>query len=129
MKTFTFLAKQGQHNQIARLLTATFGKPKLTQYSGPRGLGVLVSLILPQGVSKRTVNRTLFGNNVPGAVSCRNKLLIVKAESWDTYKIADKVGYDTPFILARDGKLQRAELVYVDYGCSCCGGYQELRFA
>ena len=89
----------------------------------------MISLKLPQGVSKRTIDRTLFGNNIPGSVSRRNKLLIVSAESWDTYTIRDKVGYNKPFILSRDGHLHRAELVYVDFGCTCCGGYDELKFA
>ena len=63
-KIFKFLAKQGQHDQIARLLTANFGKPTLQRYNGPRGEGVMITLELNEGVSKKTIIDYFSKNDV-----------------------------------------------------------------
>lgn len=124
MKTFTFLAKQGQHEQIARLLTENFGKPHLSLW----GNGVLIKLILPAGVSKRNVERLLYEHKVPGAHSRKNKFQVLKLEgTWDTYTVRERIGYHRPFVAVIDGKMQKMELEYYDYGCTCCGGYDQLK--
>lgn len=122
MKTFSFLAKQGQHNQIAKLLTDRFQKPRLSQYNGPRGVGVLIEMPCN---SKRQVDRFLHENLVPGAVSKRNKYKIVKGDSWD---VKWEVDYNQPFVwVDQNGKFQGVhEKHYISYGCECCGGYDEL---
>lgn len=125
MRQFTFLAKQGQHNRIARLLTENFGKPRLSLYDGERGQGVMIVLALPGDVSKRQVNRFLHSRNIPGSVSCRNKLRIIRCESWDTYTALDKVGHDEVFIWIDANehrpRMQRA-MVTLEYPyCTCCG--------
>lgn len=128
MRPFTFLAKQGQHNDIARLLTANVGKPRLSEYNGPRGQGVLIALALPEGVSKRSVDRLLHNNKVPGSVSRRNRMRVFKETGgWlDIYHVADQIGFNTLFKLVRNGKFITAQVDYYDYGCTCCGGYHRL---
>ena len=130
MRTFQFLAKQGQHNEIARLLTANVAKPRMSQYSGPRGVGVLIEVALPNGVSKRSVDRMLHANRVPGSVSRANRHLVIAMNGgWiDHYSIVDRIGYNTPFKLVRDGRFVPGlvEVDYYDFGCTCCGGYTRL---
>lgn len=124
MKTFTFLAKQGQHNQIAKLLNAKFGKPHLEQYNAPRGQGVMISLTLPPNVSKKSVDRYLHDAMVPGAVSGRNRFRIFKMKDWlDHYKINDQIGTGVQCIVVIGGKMIRGMVEYYDFGCTCCGGY------
>lgn len=125
MKVFQFLAKRGQHDQVARLLTKNFGKPRLRPYHGPRGEGVMISLVLPEGVSKRQVDRFLHAANVPGSQSRRNRFLVVRWTG-DLYSIKEKVQYD-PFILAIEGKLRRARIILAG-GCECCGTWDELSY-
>lgn len=127
MKTFTFLAKQGQHDNIARLLTERFGKPRLSIYRGPRGEGVLVSLPLSIPVSKRTVDRFLHSQNVPGSVERRNKIRIFNVEGiWDAWKVRDSIGYNVPFIRIVNKKMVKSKLVHVRMACTCCSGYDEI---
>lgn len=125
-KVFRFLAKQGQHDHIARLLTAEYGKPKMAPYDGPRGKGVMITLNLPADISKRDVDRSLYRQGVLGAVSRRNRFLIVKWPGWVSYDLLDKVG-NKPFILAIGRKLRKA-IVYVRTYCDCCGTITELEY-
>ncbi len=119
-KIFKFLAKQGQHDQIARLLTANFGKPTLQRYNGPRGEGVMITLELNEGVSKRQVDRFLFGNKVAGAVARKNLPILKTDYAFDAF---DKIGVDKRFIRIVNGKMVKSRVRYHDYGCTCCGGY------
>ena len=120
MKQFTFLAKQGQHNRIARLLTNQFQKPRLSLYRGSRGQGVLITMPCR---SKRAVDRFLHENHVPGALS-RSCLKVVSGDEWD---VKWKVDYNEPFVWVKNGKFQGPyQKVYVSYGCECCGGYDKL---
>jgi hypothetical protein len=122
---FTFHAQQGQHNQIARILTATVGKPRLSRTDK----GVMVELRLPDGISKRFVDRLLHGQGVPGASSRRNRFRVVSHNGWwDTYKIVEAIGRDTLFKAVVDGKfVGLARVNYYDYGCTCCGGYDRVQ--
>lgn len=128
MSKFTFLAKRNQHNQIARLLTAKFGKPHLEQYNGPRGYGVMITL---DGVSRNAVDRYLFENNVAGAVK-RTNLPILKGDKYDViaavaYDNHPRVNVYDNFKWVNNGKFQGTYRVsYYDFGCDCCGGYWEL---
>lgn len=125
MKTFHFLAKQGQHHQIARLLAARFGKPRIAQTPN----GIQITLALPNDVSKRSVERYLYANNVPGAHSQRNRFKILKGGNYvSSYDFLDKVGYNTVFIISQKGKLRKAKIVQAGTGCTCCGYWPELRF-
>lgn len=128
MAIFTFNARQGQANSIAALIVGRFNlivsMGKGQRSSG--GKGTMVRAELPAGLSKRTVDRFLKSSNVPGAVSRRNRFRILRVESWDKWKIADKIGCGNPFIIAENGKLRKVVLRYIDYGCTCCGGYYEL---
>jgi len=129
MKIFSFLAKQGQHNQVARLLTDEYGtKPKLQPYKGSRGEGVLITMPLTGNRSKRSVDRFLKANNVPGAVSRRNRFRIIRVEHpWEIGYRHD-LDVNETFILSLKGqrKLQKATLKYHNFGCTCCGGYYYL---
>lgn len=123
MKTFKFIAKQGQESLVCRLLTAHYGKPRVLRNEN----GVVITLGLPKNVSKRQVNQMLFANNVPGVHDKSNKLKVVKGEYCD---ILYRDTYDTdPFIwVNEDGEFQgKYQRVYVDYGCTCCGGQHELQ--
>lgn len=127
MKTFNFLAKQGQHNLIASLLTEAFGKPNLSAYNGPRGEGVMITLVLPPNVSKRTVDRFLHSEAVSGSVSRRNRFQVIRENGWlDLYSVADRIGVLTPFKLVRNRKMRTVMVEYYDFGCTCCGGYYRL---
>jgi len=76
MATYTFLAKRGQHNEVARLLADYIGKPKMSAYFGPRGLGVLLSLELPKDWSKRKVDKLLAMCAIPGAKKPTNRAIL-----------------------------------------------------
>jgi hypothetical protein len=126
---YKFLAKQGQHNQIARLLTANFGKPHLSLYKGQRGNGVLVTL--ETTASKRSIDRFLHSQNVPGAVSRRNKYKVIKGDcNWDAIDAMfnGKIEINEVFVFAINGKMKKAKVYYHDYGCECCGGYYDVEF-
>jgi len=89
---------------------------------------VLITLPLPEGMSKRSVDQQLYLNRIPGAVSRRNRFRVFRERGgWlDLYDVVEKIGYNTPFKLSRDGKLRTAMVDYFDYGCECCGGYNRL---
>lgn len=117
---FTFFAKQGQEVLVVDLLTK-FGNPNCEIKHD----GVLISVDLPNGVSKRSVNRLLFHNLVPGSQSKRNKFRVLKAEKWDNWKIEQKIGYNKPFILSNNGRLEKVKLIDRTT-CDCCGPIPEL---
>ena len=129
MSKFTFLAKQGQHNRIARLLTQNFGKPRLSLYNGRRGEGVMIELEVQ---SKRAVNRFLSEQNVLGAVMPKSHPILT-GDSWDVQEKAvytkGGIGPNVPFKWVQNGKFKQGlyEVNYHDYGCTCCGGYYEVR--
>lgn len=122
---FRFLAKAGQHDSVARLLTANFVKPRLTQYKGPRGEGILVEMKLPKGVSKRQVDRMLFKAGVPGSRSRENKMRVHKWVDW--YDAETTIGLDTPFILVKDGRFCGPHEIIEQTFCECCGPERFLR--
>lgn len=108
-KIYRFHAKQGQESKICQILTSNFGKPKAAKTSE----GIMITLSLPKGVSKRTVDRTLYAENIPGSVSKRNKIPMVK-NYWDIY--SHSVCYCT-----ESGKFVKYRRV--NPGCDCCGHY------
>lgn len=118
---FTFLCKQNQHNEIARLIHGQYGiKPRVES----RGSGVLVSFQPPKGVSNRKVDQLLYSKGVAGSRSRRNKLPIFSenVSAWDLINI---VGWGAQFIVVRrKGKRRRlvkSQLVNHSNGCTCCG--------
>lgn len=125
MKKFTFLAKQGQHNQIARILTREIGKPKLTRYSGPRGNGVMITLSVP---SKRATDRLLHSEGVAGSVSRACPLVISGCEEWEIrHDALGKIGYGVPFRPVLNGKFLPLHTVeYKKFPCDCCGGIDKM---
>lgn len=118
--TFKFFAKQGQETQVAKLLSK-FGNPTLDIQPE----GVLVSVELPEGVSRRSVNRMLFQNQVVGSQSKKNRFRVLKSQKWDIWKIEEKIGFDQKFILSQDGHLKKAVLRKFTM-CDCCGPEKEL---
>jgi len=110
-KTYRFHAKQGQESLICRILTDKFGKPKARKTEQ----GVMITLDLPKGVSKRTIDRTLYSEQIPGSVSKRNKIPVVK-NYWDVYQ--HSVCYCT-----ESGKF--VKYYRVNPGCDCCGSWYE----
>jgi len=126
---FTFLAKQGQESQVARLLTANFGKPKLKLYSGSRGQGVLVTL--DSEASNRQIDRFLHSQNVPGSVQRKNKYKVVKITcNYDAIDAMYRglIAVNEVFMAVVDGHFRKARLIYHDPGCDCCGGWHEIEY-
>jgi hypothetical protein len=70
-KVFRFHAKRGQQDMVIELLRQ-YGQPWTT----PSAEGIRVFVELPEGVSKRSVDKMLRDAGVPGAASCRNVPLI-----------------------------------------------------
>ena len=127
--TFTFLAKQGQSQKIAQILTNLVGKPRLAAYDGPRGQGIMIELDLPKGTSKRSIDKLLHKNQIEGSRPRRNRYKILKIEgSWDSWKIREKIGLNQVFIASIGGKLRKAVLHRFESGCNCCGSWDELEF-
>lgn len=71
-KIFKFHALRGQQKMVADLLQQ-YGVPAMELTDAG---GVKVTVILPEGVSKRSVDKMLRDAGVPGAASCRNVPLI-----------------------------------------------------
>lgn len=117
---FKFFAKQGQENQVVALLNK-FGNPRIDN----KPEGVLVSVDLPDGVSKRSVNKMLFQNHVVGSQSKKNRFRVLRISRWDKWTIAKKIGYNKPFILRDDNQFKKVKLMNVEL-CSCCGPIEEL---
>lgn len=117
---FKFFAKQGQENQVVVLLKK-FGNPRIDK----KPEGVLVSVDLPDGVSKRSVNKMLFQNHVVGSQSKKNRFRVLRISRWDKWTMADKIGYNKPFILRDNEGFKKVKLMNVEH-CSCCGPFQEL---
>jgi hypothetical protein len=70
---FTFLAQQGQHHQVEEVLHS-LGLTYCTEPFSPLGragtwgrAGFLVKAEVPEGMSKRSINRALYEAGVPGA--------------------------------------------------------------
>lgn len=125
---FRFLAKQGQHNEVAQALTARFNKPRLSPYSGPRGTGVMVEMPLPEGVTARAVNRYLYAQNIAGAVSARRLRVVRLYYKRDVFTAENRgVKFNEPFRAVVDRRfVGKMMLVTVDPGCECCGRWTEL---
>jgi hypothetical protein len=64
-KVFRFRAKQGQHLQVAGILTSLL---KLTVTMKPIEGGFEITAPLPEGTSKRSIDRMLKFGGVPGAI-------------------------------------------------------------
>ena len=123
MKSFRFRARQGrdQVNRICRIMTFVLQvKPKCRKMDDY----CLITADLPNGMSKRSVDRVLFAHNIPGAVSRQNKYPILKGDKYDVM-YSDKAS--DWFTWVCDGKFQGVfRSYYYDYGCTCCGGYTTL---
>jgi hypothetical protein len=100
---------------------ANFGKPKVCKV----GEHFDIALNLPENVSKRSVDRFLFKNGVPGARSRRNKLKVVRGHLWD---VDPKVAYHEPFKWVDEkGKFRGKFVKKIHYSnCSCCGSWTEI---
>jgi hypothetical protein len=122
MMTFRFRAKQGQVDMVCRLLTQHVAKPKV----GIRDGVPTITVAVPHGISKRSIDRVLFANSVPGAVSRKNRFVVVQGESFSVmYNPHVETG--KPFIWVFDGKfLGKYRRVMVDSGCGCgsCWHYE-----
>lgn len=70
-RVFKFHAKRGQADMVVALLSQ-YGNP--TKETTAEGLKVFVEL--PDGVSKRSIDKMLRDSGVPGAASCRNIPLV-----------------------------------------------------
>lgn len=112
-KIFKFHAKQGQESMVCRLLTEIFGKPKAEKTAE----GVMITLKLPKKVSKRTVDRLLHANNVPGSHARKNKYQIIR-HSWESHKLKNQID---DFFVTGSGKFVKYEWIHP--GCECCGSY------
>jgi hypothetical protein len=71
-KQFSFHAKRGQHDQVIGLLSQ-YGKVEHAN----TGKGVMIYVTLPEGVSKRSVDKMLYDAAVPGASRRKKKTPIV----------------------------------------------------
>ena len=85
---FKFFAKQNQHAQVGELLKK-FGSPQFEN----KPEGVLVSVELPFGISKRSVNKMLFENQIVGSQSKKNRFRVLRISRWDKWTMAEKIGY------------------------------------
>jgi hypothetical protein len=123
MKTFRFRAKQGanQANRICKIMTHVLQiKPRVRKMD----YGCLITADLPNGVSKRSVDRVLYAHKIPGAVPKENKYPIIKGDKYDV--MYDDRSSDW-FTWVCDGKFMGVyRQTYFDYGCECCGGYMTL---
>ena len=120
MKTFKFLAKQGQEALVCRLLTAHVNKPRVKSTEN----GILILTDVPHGMSKRSIDRMLFANKVPGARERKNHP-ILKGHRYDVmYKEHQGEWFQW---VDEEGTFRGLhKSYYYDYGCDCCGGYQTL---
>ena len=128
-KVFRFHAKRGQHSTICRLLTEHFGKPKCTSTEE----GVMITLPLPDGVSKRTVDRAIHAAGIPGASSRRKKYPVTRATRGDLLYGYNKACYrkarEGGFFQWHDPERGFVAVVRVgeqSFGCDCCGSYTTL---
>jgi len=121
MKTFHFLAKQGQADQVCRILFNEFKvKPRVSLKNGfPK-----ISIDLPEGVSKRTVDRLLYSNNVPGARSRRNKYPVIAGEQFDI--LANNKHNFMPFNWVLNGRFMGVVIAKNQCSCDCCGPWYQL---
>lgn len=81
-KIFRFHAKRGQADMVIGLLSK-YGTP--TTENTPEGVKVFVEL--PNGVSKRSVDRMLRDAGVPGAASCKNVPIVRVGACYDLDEI------------------------------------------
>jgi hypothetical protein len=122
-KSFRFHAKRGQHGTVCRLLTERFGKPKCTVTDE----GVMITLSLPPGVSKRTVDRAIHAAGIPGASSRRNKYRVISAARYDLYYHPKAEGGEFfQWHHPEQGFVGVVRVGQYDYGCECCGSYTTL---
>ena len=122
-KTFRFHAQQGQAALICRLLTTKVAKPKVVKTDK----GFMITVELPKGISKRSVDRMLHAAAVPGASSRRNKYPVIAGEHYDLV-YNDKAREAGVFHWSHKGKFMgKHEVYYHDFGCTCCGGFWNLK--
>jgi hypothetical protein len=123
MSTFRFRAKQGQVDTVCRLLTQHVAKPKVGLRSGL----ITITVDVPQGISKQSIDRMLFANSVPGAVKRSNKFRIVRGDKYDVMYNRHVENGNTFIWVSHEGKfLGKYKRVFMEPGCTCCSGYFEL---
>jgi hypothetical protein len=123
MREFRFRAKQGQADMICRLLTQHVAKPKV----GLRDGVITITVGIPEGITKNSIDRMLFANSVPGAVNRTNKFRVVKGDKYDVMYNRHVETGKTFFWVTREGKfLGKYRRVFVETGCTCCSGYYDL---
>lgn len=149
-RSFTFHAKRGQHQQVADLL-----KSHLIQFVEPNDYyghscieprmsdtpeGVMVTVKMPEGVSKSSVNKMLYAAGVPGASSRRKHTPWLKikdvrmredgrihftGDQSVLRELCEKGWYEKPFRISVDGKIRRAVITYL-IDCFLVMGFSEL---
>ena len=123
MSTFRFRSKQGQVDAVCRLLTQHVGKQKVGVRSGV----ITITVSIPEGISKNSIDRLLFANSVPGAVNRTNKFRVVKGDKYDVmYNRHVETGQVFIWV-SREGKfLGKHRRVFMESGCTCCSGYYQI---
>jgi hypothetical protein len=122
-KTFRFHAKRGQAEMVCRLLTEHVGKPRCSMTEE----GVMITLPLPVGTSKRSVDRMLHAAGVPGASSRRNKYRVISADRYDLFyhKNVER-GEFFQWHSPESGFVGVVRVGEYSFGCECCGSYTTL---
>lgn len=121
---YTFLAKQGQENQICSILISLGLTPRQYHYNGKRGTGVMIEAETGK-LSKTKIDRQLHKNKIPGAVSRRNKLQVFNFDKGsDVWSVFEKIG-KKPFKRVINGKFQKCHITYEQH-CECCGPFHEV---
>lgn len=117
---FQFLAKNNQQNRICEVLTGLGLTPRVETYNGPRGTGMMVSCD-SNGKSKRSIDKALYANHVPGSVSRRNRFTVVNFDkAWQgIWNLKHRFGNNV-FIRIIDGKMQKGRIEQTVF-CECCG--------
>ena len=115
-KVFKFTARQGQHEMVCRVLRQ-LGKPHVQKVDG----GVQVTLLLPTGVSKTTVDRMLHAAGVPGA-SRRSNTPVISGDKWDVM-YSDVASSGKAFKWVQDGRFKpgKYKRVWDSCGDPVCG--------
>ena len=123
-KSFRFHAKRGQADMVCRLLTERVGKPRCSMTEEG---GVMITLPLPVGTSKRSVDRMLHAAGVPGASSRRNKYRVVSADRYDLFYHKNiEWGEFFQWHSPTHGFVGVVRVGTYSYGCDCCGSYTTL---
>ena len=117
---FQFLAKNNQQNRVCEVLKGLGLQPQVEAYNGSRGVGMMVSCDT-NGKSKRSIDKVLHANHVPGSVSRRNRFTIVNFDkAWQgNWNLRERFK-NSIFIRVIGGKMQKGRIEQTVF-CDCCG--------